>query len=222
MFDGLQLVFWSLAYLAIVVYSIKYRSEKQIFMPFIPGMLNFTWELNAFIRSHGFIGHTVWLVLDCLIIGYNFWVLTEKKKRLLYGAATVFCIVLFRFLFQWPAVNGMLLSSYAIDLIMAVVYVWNAKKVSRRGMLLIGIFKFLGDLFAWLHYKDFAVFVMVAGILVQLFNSIYLLLCIVRLKNPAAAGEQKNRKKAAKPKSRDKKELAEWESNKKAKRKKRK
>lgn len=116
----------------------------------------------------------------------------------------------------------MLLSSYAIDLIMAVVYVWNAKKVSRRGMLLIGIFKFLGDLFAWLHYKDFAVFVMVAGILVQLFNSIYLLLCIVRLKNPAAAGEQKNRKKAAKPKSRDKKELAEWESNKKAKKKKRK
>ena len=89
-------------------------------MPLIAGMLNFAWEILALIKSGGYWIHIVWLLLDCFIIAYNFYILTDFKRRITYGLMTLASFLLLFFVFK--ATNGMLISSFAIDVIMAVEY----------------------------------------------------------------------------------------------------
>ncbi len=168
--------FWSITYLLIVIFSIKYHKSKRIYMPLISGAMNFGWEIHALIMSNGYWMHVIWLLLDVVIISYNFYALQGWKKRVLYSIFTGLCIVALFFVFRATLFNGMLISSFVIDIIMAVEYLVFVKKISANGRVLIGFFRLLGDLFAWLGNKDYYVFVFVAGLIVIAVNLTYVFL----------------------------------------------
>lgn len=79
-------------------------------------------------------------------------------------------------MFKLP--SGMLISSYTLDLIMAIEYVVCSKEISVHGKLPIAIFKWLGDLFAWLFYCKQSIFVGIIGAAVFLLNLFYLAYCM--------------------------------------------
>ena len=132
--DVLQSVFWSLAYISIIVCGFRYRKEKLVFMPHVAGALNFAWEFHAFLGSGGYWVHTLWLLLDTLILAYNLYILENVRRRVLYSLAVL------SFTAAMPAVialpNGMLVSSFIIDIEMAAVYLlvlWKDRpKTSQR------------------------------------------------------------------------------------------
>lgn len=81
--------------------------------------------------------------------------------------------------------GGMLLSSYVIDLVIAVEYVARIRHISPPGKLPIAIFKLLGDLFAWLFYCKQSIFVGIVGAVVLLLNLFYLAYCMEERSYPA-------------------------------------
>ena len=48
-------------------------------MPFIAGLLDFAWEVNAVIVSHGYWAHILWISLDVFILIYNIYLQIETK-----------------------------------------------------------------------------------------------------------------------------------------------
>lgn len=74
--------------------------------------------------------------------------------------------------------SGMLISSFLIDLTMAIEYVIRSKKIALKGRTPIALAKLLGDLFAWLAYMQQSPFVAVTGFAVLLLNIFYLALCL--------------------------------------------
>lgn len=193
--DAAMIIFWSLAYACMVIYSFIYRKEKKPFMPLIAGALNFGWEIHALITSGGNWGHIAWLTLDCFILVYNLYILGDFKKRLSYAAAVAVCIVVLYGVFSITSFNGMLISSFVIDITNAVAYVCSIKHISPRGRIGIGIFRLLGDLFAWLINKEpFVVFAIGAAVL--LINLFYVAYCFELEKEGAQAKvTQKKRKR---------------------------
>lgn len=193
MADTAMILFWSLAYACMVIYSIIYRKEKKPFMPLIAGTLNFGWEIQAFITSGGYWGHIAWLTLDCFILVYNLYILGSFKKRLSYAAVVVASIVgLYGFFLS--SVNGMLISSFVIDIIMAVEYMCSIIHISPRGRTIIGIFRLLGDLFAWFANKESTV-VFVIGAVVLLINLFYVAYCFELEKNNSRTHRNQKREK---------------------------
>ncbi len=175
MLDILMVFFWSISYLLTVITSWRNKSEKKVFMPLISGALNFAWEVHALLFS-GHWGHYVWLALDIAIIVYNIYILS-RSKRFVYLLFTVLLIIALYFVFSTKSFDGMLLSSFAIDIIMAAEFLITAKNLSPRNRIIIGLFRFLGDLFAWINNLQFSRIVLYVGAAVLLLNSLYLLRC---------------------------------------------
>lgn len=168
-----MIFFWSLAYACMVIYSFIFRSEKKPFMPLISGALNFGWEIHALITSGGYWGQIVWLTLDCFILTYNLYILESLKKKILYVAVVLSCIAGLHGVFSITAFDGMLISSFVIDIIMAIEYICAIQHISLKGRTLIGIFRLLGDLFAWIANRRLSVAVFVIGSTVLLINLFY-------------------------------------------------
>ncbi|MCD7859388.1 MAG: hypothetical protein LUH51_04350 [Firmicutes bacterium] len=77
-------------------------------------------------------------------------------------------------IFRLPNVDGMLISVFSIDIIMAAEYIARAGSVAPHGRIPIAVTKLLGDLFAWLCYARYSVFVAAVGFVVLLLNLFYL------------------------------------------------
>lgn len=193
--DAAIIIFWSLAYACMVIYSFIYRKEKKPFMPLIAGALNFGWKIHALITSGGNWGHIAWLTLDCFILVYNLYILGDFKKRLSYAAAVAACIIGLYGAFSITSFDGMLISSFVIDIIMAVEYVCTIKHISPRGRTIIGVFRLIGDLFAWLVNKGFSVIVFVIGAIVLLINLLYVAYCFELEKNNSRTHRNQKREK---------------------------
>ena len=71
----------------------------------------------------------------------------------------------------------MLISSFVIDIIMALDYIIFIKKISHRSLILIGSFRFLGDLFAWISNFNHSQFIMIIGAVIFVMNIAYLYKC---------------------------------------------
>ena len=71
-------------------------------------------------------------------------------------------------------INGLLISSFVIDVIMAFEFIYALKKISSDGIILIGVCRLLGDMFAWLSNLKTSGFVMIAGSTVLCVNVFYL------------------------------------------------
>ena len=178
MLNTLLVIFWALTYISIVFCSIKFRQERAFFMPLIAGALNFSWEIHALITSGGYWGHIVWLALDCIILAYNIYCLSQPKKQLLYSSFVIICTGILYGIFSITTMDGMLISSFVIDIIMAVEYVLVIKHISSRGRLLIGVLRLLGDMFAWLCNMHHSSAVLFIGILVLITNLFYCSYCL--------------------------------------------
>ena len=68
--DDLQAVLWSVTYILIIVYTIKF---KEMGIPLIALVSNFAWETIALLRTTIVDGktnvtHIVWISLDLLIV----------------------------------------------------------------------------------------------------------------------------------------------------------
>ena len=176
MFDILQIVFWSVTYILIIIASFQSRYIKKVSMPYIAGVLNFSWEFCALIGSCGFWGHILWFGLDCIIVWFGFCYSRSLKTRLLYFISiSVMSFVLF---FTFQIRNGQLISSFVIDLIMAICFVVKAKELSPKLKISIASTKLLGDVFAGIHYSNESFIVAVITVIVFVCNLFYLCYCL--------------------------------------------
>lgn len=177
MFDILQIVFWTITYLLIIFYGIKYRQSPVLFMPLLAGSLNLAWEINAVLLQSFSIGCAVWAFLDLFIFVHNFRLL-KQRKRVMYLVWLLIISFVFYFLFRVSAWNGKEVTVFTIDILMAGEFILCAKRITRHGKIPIAIAKLLGDLFAWLHYLRNSSFIAVAGLIVLLLNTLYLAICL--------------------------------------------
>ena len=90
-------------------------------MPLLAGSLNFAWEVNALFLSNVFYGHVLWAVLDIFIIIHNVRFL-EKSKRIKYLLFIAVLTFAMYGIFRIPNIDGQKISSFLLDLIMAVEY----------------------------------------------------------------------------------------------------
>lgn len=183
LFDVLAGLFWSLTYILSIVYSIKYKANG---IPIFCICSNFGWETIALIQSifvwksfsPAVMVHIAWFILDAVIV--MLYLLYESKWNENFGKKTAFVLYYaFTLILFTVAFNngGMLLSSFIIDLIMAVVFIFFAFRKEMIFSLLsitIGITKLIGDAFAWLCYK-FDSTVNLIGIMALIFNSAYII-----------------------------------------------
>ena len=176
MLDTLQVIMWSLTYVLIIVAGIQSRSIRKISMPYIAGVLNFAWEICALYTSGGMWGHVLWLTLDLLIVFFGFIYASTNRGRMIYVASIVISTVLLMYVFTLP--RGMMISVFLIDLIMAVCYLLECKKLSPKLKTSIAVTKLLGDMFAGLCYARGSIFVAIVAGVVFVCNCYYLRLCI--------------------------------------------
>lgn len=172
MFDALQVVFWGITYILIVIFSIKNRSSKIRSISLLPPVLNFSWELNALIVSQGYWGHIVWFALDIFVVIACAAFIKGRKIQILYLLALPPGALVFYPFFRMDM--GMLMSSFVIDLIMAVCFFVERKKLLKDGKIIIAITKLLGDLAAVIHYASYSVIILIIGIIVFILNTAYL------------------------------------------------
>ena len=131
-FDWLQILLWTAVYITVVFNGIKYRHERPLIMPYLPGALNFAWEVNAFSVSGGMPGHILWLGLDTIILVLNIRNIRGWEKRILYLLGIGALILGLWYIFSATEYDGMLISAFIIDLIMALVFVLRVHAISKR------------------------------------------------------------------------------------------
>lgn len=185
MLDTLQIIFWSITYVLIIIAGIQSRNIRKVSMPYGAAIQNFTWEICALIISHGFWGHIVWLSLDIAIIILGFLFASSKRHRIVYATLIPVGILIFGAVFSLE--NGMLYSSFAIDLLMAIYYLVDRKQLSPKLKIPIAVTKLIGDTCAGLYYAPMAAFVAIIAVFVFLCNIVYLYLCIAEAKQQAEA-----------------------------------
>lgn len=174
LFEILTVVFWSIAYVLIIMAGFFSLKSKQISMPYLPGVVNIAWELCAFIKS-GFYGHLIWLALDVIIVIFGILFLADKKRIAIYIASILVSCLAFSYIFS--LFRGMYYSVYIISLLIAIVYLIDIRKISPAFKTSIAVTKLLGDIFAMLtiEKEPWLLGIMIA---VLLCNLVYLILCL--------------------------------------------
>ena len=189
MFDVLQAVFWSLTYIFLIVYAIKYKKHG---IPLVAICLNYAWETVSLTQSilngaqTALIIHITWFLLDTVIVALFLFhetsIFQNQRDKLVflvsYAASIIFLAALFKS-------GGMLVSCFAIDLIMAIAFLafaFGKEMVFSLISISIGITKLIGDLFAWLYYRYESI-VDLIGIIVLLCNIAYILILLYKYFN---------------------------------------
>ena len=174
MLDTLQIIFWSIAYILIIVAGFESTDTKKVSMPYVASVLIFSWEIVALVNYRHW-GHFVWISLDLLIVAFGFYFLKSNWQRLNYALGI--CITVIALFFLFDVSGGMLISSFVIDLIMSVDFLIKRKQLSGKMKTLIAITKLIGDAFAGLYYSSQSVLITAIAFAVLICNSVYLYLC---------------------------------------------
>lgn len=169
-------IFWSLTYVFAILHSIKFKRHA---IPAFAISLNFAWELVAAFMSGEYISIT-WLLLDVAIVVLLIIEFINEKniKSLFYivscAAYGILCYYMFTMTFT-GGITGFVFLSFTMDLAMAINYIVDFKGVKNSNVLLIlvAVFKLLGDFFAMVIYREYII-VMIEGIAVLLLNIVYL------------------------------------------------
>jgi len=94
----------------------------------------------------------------------------------LYAISILISTALLQYIFTIQ--SGMLISAFVIDLIMAVCYLVDRKKLSSKLKIPIAFTRLLGDLFAGVFYAPESIFIVIVAVIVFFCNLSYLYLCI--------------------------------------------
>jgi len=176
MLDTLQIVFWSITYVLIIIAGSQSKILRKVSMPYIAGILNFSWEIRALYNSNGFWGHIMWLTLDLAIVYFSFKYIPTNKGQYIYTLSIIISTFLLLYIFTLS--NGMLFSVFIIDFIMAICFLVDRKKLSPKLKVPIAVTKLIGDTFAGLYYAPQSIFIAGLAGLVLFCNMAYLYLCI--------------------------------------------
>lgn len=144
-------------------------------MPYMALLLNFTWECCALLVSKGFWGHIAWLALDFIILIFGFLYMRSSKAKALLVAAIPVGIIVLRYIFIFP--QGMLYSCFIIDLLMAVYFIIDHKKLSPKLKIPIAVTKLFGDICAGIYYAYDSWIIALIACIVFICNVYYLYLC---------------------------------------------
>lgn len=186
MLDVIQVVFWSITYVLIVIAGVKSRKIRKVSMPYAALILNFTWEVCALWCSRGYYSHILWASLDIPIVYFGYRYLKTSDARAIYILSLL--IGFLSMLYIYPLPNGALFSVFIIDLIMAICFLVERKKLSPYLKTPIAVTKLLGDAFAGLCYAPASDLVAVIALLVFACNVCYLGLCLMEPRESRKAG----------------------------------
>jgi len=174
-YDVLQVIVWSATYVLIIVCNIRTGSTG---IPPVSMINNFAWETMAIVYDFkvspvSAVIHRSWFFLDLIIlITYlKFCKPGDSKKKHLLIIYILELLILWVLFFHTN--TGMLISSFVADIYMATeyfVYVYRNKLVTNLNLVFICYFKLIGDVFAWLFYKNLSQFAMVVGIAAMILN----------------------------------------------------
>lgn len=176
MLDTLQIVLWSVTYVLVIIAGFQSRKIKRVSMPYLAGILNFAWEICALLNSRGFWGHALWITLDIFIVFLGICFAKSNKHRVQYILSITAFTLILMYIFTNPA--GMLFSVFVIDLVMAISFLADRKKLSPKLKVPIAVTKLLGDAFAGLYYAPQSNLVGIIAGIVFMCNVCYLYLCI--------------------------------------------
>ena len=192
-FDILQALFWALTYVLIIFVGIRYHKEFLPSMPLFSCLLNFSWEIIALVSCFPVWIHILWTGLDIIIFILNIQYLFKLKPLygILYAAGLI--VLLFGLSYVFVLERGMVISCFIIDLLMAIDYIVNIRRLSTHFRTTIGITKLIGDCFAWLAYKDVSIYITIIGIAVLIINIMYVVISYYLYSK--AQWQQKHKKK---------------------------
>ena len=120
--------------------------------------------------------YIVWFAIDLAIVCFGFYFLDSKGKRLAYVISIIVSTIGFFIVFH-KFRYGFAYSVYIIDLLMAICFLVDRKKLSPVLQITIAITRLLGDFFAGFVFRHLT-FTVVIAILVFICNAVYLYLCI--------------------------------------------
>lgn len=180
-FDVLQGLFWSVTYILIIVYNVKNRNTN---IPPIAIFINFAWEINALLQDITVEGtaifiHIAWCGLDTAIVG-SYLLLCKPVYFKKIFLMPIFLLGLLSFTVAFRHPNGMLITSFFIDFTMEMEYLLYSFSSRSKQMkvditaLSIGVTKLIGDLCAWIFYREYHLFVNLIGVMILMINYIYL------------------------------------------------
>lgn len=198
-FDLLQVFFRSIAYICVIIYSIKF---KKCLMPFTCLSLNLAWEVLVLLNSAPFTFvfflRLTWVILDFVILTIHFLygnIVVEKERKFLFYLITI-CLpilifMLFYYLYEFVPYFS-LYSSFITNIYMSLIFLFLFKisKKYESGLFRIGIFRMFGTLFASVTYgiiDEINATIIVCGLIVLVIDSIYLSLCNFVIKNETLA-----------------------------------
>lgn len=182
-FDAMQAILWSVTYVLIILYNIRYRT---LGIPPIAIASNLAWETVALLQDmrrvptasniydilHGNLIHIAWFFLDVLIVvTYLVFCRPVYLKRKWYWAVLYAVVsLLLSFIFKD---GGMLLSVFIIDCTMAIEYLLYSFSRKYKVNWLAAVIcaaKMLGDWCAYLCYRRYSAAVAILGIVILVLN----------------------------------------------------
>lgn len=174
--DSLQAIFWTLAYIFMAIYMIKYQS-----LSIHPNSvaINFSWEsvviFKGILEKNAHWINLLWFGFDLIIVVIMCRYLSKKEIRNNF----IFYIVLMHLFFDLLYINrGLLISTFVMDFVMGITFLYMIKKdmfkYYNKLLLCTAIFKTIGSIFAWQAYAKYSTIIPVLGFIVLIFNIIYI------------------------------------------------
>ena len=176
MLNIIQVLLWAVTYLLIIIAGFQSRHARLVAIPHLAVLQNFAWEACAMLHSGIEWSFLLWLSLDLVILLLGLRSIRSGARRLLYLAGLAVWTAVFLLCSSLP--NGMVISCFVIDLLMAVYFLLDRRRLSPHFKRSIAVTKLLGDTFAGLFYARFSDLVAILALFAFICNVSYLLLCV--------------------------------------------
>ena len=200
--DYVEAFFWTVAYAFIALVGIVNKDDQRLAMPAFSLFANFAWEVASVLEmqppyfDQGGSLRIAWFVFDIFILiavyRKNKELPNFKNKVLQWGIPWIVLAFVFYTGFQTHDLF-MPISSFVIDIEMAILFWCRRKKLDPSLRLYIGITKLLGDVLAGVFCGNihYSIIVMAFGSFV--FNVLYIIYAVKEIKeNPDVNDTFKN------------------------------
>lgn len=190
LFDSLDGFFWCVTYSLVILFHYHYH---EMTIPPVAVANNLGWETAAFVLGiSGFQRlswmHIAWFALDAgVALTYVLYCkpLYARRKTAFFA---YYALILFAFFILFTKTDsGMLVSSFVIDLTMALEWFmyFSTKEKLKTNYIVISlcITKLVGDICAWLAYRGISMTANVIGIAVLFLNLGCLIAALLRRRN---------------------------------------